>query len=312
MASTVATYVVLSVGYALILSRSITHLRTAWYYLGIHISVLFTAVGFLFGGKFRHRHELLFLTVSQRHSSKLGSLIYCFIEVKALLLFVVISAIPLPKIYKVLSGKRSTLLPSARNSAQTLEGNTTSSKCSRILRASISFFSDSDWELVYGDKTVRGNSALRNNEVDIPPPLESALGNQQQTELDVKEAMGIGGRARAEREEQKKGELNGIEKLVRQHQLMVSRTFDEPQQSAETNSDDTQINSDCQEPGLAKKQGKEPRQRETQEGNEKAEDRTEKGSCEAWCCGCGRIEMFPLGMCDNCGSSLCSSCIRMD
>jgi hypothetical protein len=262
LASTAVTYVILSIFYALILSRSTRHLRTAWYHLGIHIWVSLVAVGFLFWGEFRQRHDLLFLTVSQRHNSKLNAN-YCLIDVKALLLFVIISAIPLPKIYKVLSGKRSTLLPSARNSAQTLEENTTSSKFSRTLRASISFFSQRDWELVYGKEAVVVSSAPRINEAGISPSLEIALGNQrsgQQTRLDIKQVMKIGGQTQTEREEQ----------------------------------------------------GEEPRQRDTQEGNEKAEDRTEKSDCEAWCCGCGRIEIFPQRICDNCRSSLCPSCIQTD
>lgn len=293
-----------------------THLRTARYHLGIHIWVLLVAVGFFFWGKFRQRHDLLFLTVSQRHDSRLGAN-YCLIEVKALLLFVIISAIPVPKIYKVLSGKRSTLLPLARNNAQTLEGSTTSSKLSRTLRASISFFSESDWQLVYGEKTVESSSALRINEVGISPPLESALGCQhggQQTQLDIKETMKISEQTQAKREERVMEERNGSEKgLMRQHQLTLSQTCDEPQQKIETNTDDTQINFGWQEPGLTKEQrGDEPLQRHTQEGNEKAEDRTEKCGSEAWCCGCGGIEIFSQGICDNCKSSLCASCIRTD
>jgi hypothetical protein len=98
----------------------------------------------------------------------------------------------------------------------------------------------------------------RINEAGIPPPLESALGNQhkgQQTELDVKETMEIG-----------------------------------------------------EEPNLAKEQKEKERlQRNTQEGNERAEDKTENST---WCCGCGRMEI-PAREMQQLRVQPCPSCMQI-
>jgi hypothetical protein len=239
------------------------------------------------------------------------------LDLKAFLLLSIMSTLPIPKIYRDLRTRGCTSASSAGETTQSLQGDAVSSE--RTVRQSASYFSNSDNELVYGSQPAEGNSTSRNSinsskdEGAILPPLGSSLSDPQEVQrAEPNEIEFIGGiGVSPETGEENRTDTKSVH--VRQQQETPSRTVAEPQQRTEIQPGEARISVTGHEPGIPEEQRwKELRQPDTPERNEKAEDRIENDSCEAWCCGCGRIEIFPQGRCTNCMSSFCSSCMRVD
>jgi len=157
------TYTVFSAGYFLIFRLSRTHRQTPLYSLASHVLVLCVSVGVLFWKIFKQRHDVSLLM--------------------AFLLSLIVSTLPIPKIYRAIKARASTSATSVGESVQSLQGGAVSSELFTV-RQSASYFSNDDIELVYGGPLAEGNS-LPSNSIDgredeeaILPPLESSIETQ--------------------------------------------------------------------------------------------------------------------------------------